>query len=742
MPPESAFFATESGGAAAPDPAVPRTWIVALACTVASAAVFAPALAGPFLFDDELLIASNRAVHGFDGWQSWFTHDFWDLGLGATQTVERLRYYRPLVTASYALDWALGGGSPVLFHATNLALHAVVAGLCFFTLRRWCREPIAALMATLVFALHPTKAESVAWIAGRPDVLMVLGMLLATTGVALRLRGRRAGIGLEVFGTCVAYLSKEHAVALPLLAALEGWAMAGRPAPAAKWFTWRHPVVAAALPQAMVAGAYVVLRTVWFPIRQVEIHGLSSAEHLALVMETFGRYAELVLWPGDLSLTRAALRTTADGPVLSAGYVALGSAALVGLGVIAVAWRRSRPHLAVGAAFVLLTLLPVSNLVYSGFFALTSPRLLYLPLFGLAVALAIGLSVARRRTLALAATGVVIALLATRSFVRAEDFTSGVRFWDYELSHNPDVPVALHGAVQIDLASDHPRTALIRLGCAHAAAARSFSHTGEAGAFLLTALRILAETTPDVDTAGLMKQRAFLRALLRGNPDPAVLSLPQAQFELAQQSKAAQVIRRKSFRVALILADIESRLGNETDCVGAAGAAVASCPGCLDVAGQAAVLAARVGDFEQAFAWQAVAEAQPSMRLKRQRESLELARRLRRRAASAPPRLAAQLMAQCYWTLGAWGRASAALRPYQRAIEAAGPTPVIDYARIAYRAGDHKTARRLLERHVPEQAHTLLDEWTAATAHAPGDGVVPAGWDPAKGCYWGPLEGG
>jgi hypothetical protein len=218
-----------------------------------------------------------------------------------------------------------------------------------------------------------------------------------------------------------------------------------------------------------------------------------------------------------------------------------------------------------------------------------------------------------------------------------------------------------------------------------------------------------------------------------------VLSLPQAHFELAQEGKAAQVMRRKSFRVALLLADIESRLGSEADCVGAAGAAVASCPGCLDVAGQAAVLAARVGDFEQAFAWQAVAEAHPSTRLKRQRESLELAHGLRRRAASAPPRLSAQLMARYYWSLGVWGRAYAALRPYQRAIEAAGPTPVTEYARIAQRAGDQKTAQRLLERHVPEQAHALLDEWTADTAHAPGDGTVPEGWSPAQGCYWGPL---
>jgi hypothetical protein len=718
------------------DAAAPRGWILALACAVISAAVFAPALGGDFIFDDVLLIPTNRYIHSVEWIGRWFSHDFWDLDLAATQVQERLQYYRPLITASYAIDWSIGGGSPALFHATNLALQAAVAWLCFETLQRWSGSRVAAALATLVFTLHPTKAESVAWIAGRPDVVVMLAMLLAVSGIAMRLRGRRAGIVLEAAGTTLAYLAKEHAVVLPLLAAVEGWVVASRPALSWGLIKKGSPVMRAALPQALVAMAYVGARALWFPVRRVEIRGLDALEHVALVLETLGRYFELIVWPADLSLNRAALRSTANGPELSVVYSVLGALILLAAGLAIVRTRRRHPHVAIGTAFVVATLIPVSNVVYSGFFALVSPRLLYVPTFGVAVALAIGLaSSASRRVHGAVLTGLLALGLGARSWVRAGDFASPVRFWDYEASHCPDAPIALEGAIRMDRAADRPRSALRRASCAHAAANRSFSHTGDAGAFAQTGLELLLELSPDAPPDALEQQRRFIANVLSPHPGPAAIASREARFVYDPETKAGKRLREHVGELGLLLAKVESRLGNDAHAVRAAEAALADCGDCVDRIAQAALIAARAGDFDRAFAW---LDRVPDP-LANQRQLIAMARDVRQRAARAPLQISAQLMAQFYWTLGAWGRAYREMQPYQREIEAAGPRAVVEYSRLAFRAGDHATARRLLERGLPGQADALLQDWRADEAHSQGDGEVPPTWNPDAGCYWGSL---
>jgi hypothetical protein len=714
-----------------------RPWLLALLCAALAALAFAPALGGDWIRDDGPLISDNRYVQGFGWWTRWFTHDLWDVDHYMAQRLDRVSYWRPLISASYALDWMLGGGSPVIFHATNLLWHALVGLLCFFTLRRWCGSGLGALAGTLIFVLHPTKAESVAWITGRTDIAVTVALLLATTGIGLRLRGRRCGLALEVAGTALAYMVKEQAVVLPLVAAIEGWVAAGRPALTRDLARLRSPVLRAALPHVAVACAYLAFRMLALPLRRFEVSGLSLATHAGLVLETIGRYVWTAVWPADLSMDWSAIRSTTEGLVVGYRYAALGLAALVGSIWAVLGWRRRRPELSVALAFTLLCLVPVSNVVWGGFVTLTAHRFWYLPMLGIALAVASAVTRARRSRVALGVACAAALALGARTMVRSADFSAYERFWDYELEQNPDVPVALKYAVERDLREGRARTALRRAACAHAVATRFSSHTGEAGTFILTASEILSGLTPDAQHAELEAVHRFARAVLEGRPDPAVLRTRELQLVVPQDGKAALELRKRAPHLELLLADIDSRLQRDAQVLACAGRAVAGCPRCPRVLGKAALVAARAGRFEQAERWQRMAEAMlGAQTLRAQRQSIEAAQGLAAQAAAAPERFAARLQAQRHALLGAWGRAYAELRPHREEIEQAGAAPALQYAKLAYRAGEFGVARALLQRHLPGRKAELVAEWAKAAGWDDAGRSPPPGWSPEQGCAW------
>jgi tetratricopeptide (TPR) repeat protein len=132
-------------------------------------------------------------------------------------------YYRPLVTASYALDARWSGVDPAGYHATNVALYACAAWLVFALLRAFSMPAVVAMAGALAFAVHPALADAVAWIPGRNDALVavfalaawVLAMPPEPSGPSPRWPPGRVAACLGF--TVLAALTKETAYALPLV---------------------------------------------------------------------------------------------------------------------------------------------------------------------------------------------------------------------------------------------------------------------------------------------------------------------------------------------------------------------------------------------------------------------------------------------------------------------------------------------------------------------------------------------
>jgi len=219
--------------APAPAPA-PRRWIssfvVPAALALTTFIVFLPALKAGFVnWDDDTNFLANPNYRG----------------LGANQlqwmfTTFLMGHYIPFTWMTFGLDYVVWGMNPLGYHFTNILLHAANAVLFYFIALRLLRlnvtgrpgdefwPPIlGGAFATLLFAIHPLRAESVAWITERRDILSGL-FCLATIASYLQYCGvpdrqtRRTRNAPEWYWAslgffALALLSKSMAMTLPVI---------------------------------------------------------------------------------------------------------------------------------------------------------------------------------------------------------------------------------------------------------------------------------------------------------------------------------------------------------------------------------------------------------------------------------------------------------------------------------------------------------------------------------------------
>jgi hypothetical protein len=106
-------------------------------------------------------------------------------GIGRAFTYGQIGHWHPLTWISHMLDAQLFGAGPAGPHLTNVILHAANAVLLFLLLRRMTGILWPSAFVAAVFAIHPLRVESVAWVAERKDVLSGLFFML-TLGAYVR----------------------------------------------------------------------------------------------------------------------------------------------------------------------------------------------------------------------------------------------------------------------------------------------------------------------------------------------------------------------------------------------------------------------------------------------------------------------------------------------------------------------------------------------------------------------------
>ncbi|HEY6853905.1 MAG TPA: hypothetical protein VI139_06640 [Gemmatimonadales bacterium] len=401
-----------------------RLYAAVAACAVV---VYIGALWNRFVFDDVYIVGLNGLVHQPSGIWRAFAQPYWPPNLSGT-------LYRPLTVATYALDWIVG--KPWWFHLVNILWHAGASVAVAALARRWSGTA-AALVAGLIFAVHPVHVEAVANVVGRNELMAALFTVLAVYAALVR-----QSIGWTAVAMAAGILSKENAAVAPGLIVL-GWLVGLAPIPP------RRRLVA-------FGATWGVLAIVYATVRWAVLHPYAGVPALApafldqspvtvrlTAVAAFTDLVRLLLFPLHLSADYSPNDRTVVTTMLDSRFLlGLLCFALWG-GLLALAWRRGRRVEAFGIGWIGLAYLPVANLLFPHA-VVVAERLLYLPSAGLALAAGAALAPLPPRRLAVVLSTIVVAG-GVRSAVRVpvwrdnsaaavsllKDAPDSYRTWDY-----------------------------------------------------------------------------------------------------------------------------------------------------------------------------------------------------------------------------------------------------------------------------------------------------------------------
>jgi protein O-mannosyl-transferase len=381
--------------------AAPTAWLLLVTLVLATMALYWPATRCDFVnLDDGLHVTSVVQVQrglSLDGIKWAFLNPVAD-------------NWHPLTVLSHMLVCQIFGLNPWGHHLANLLLHALNAGLVFVLLQRMTGASWRSLLVAALFALHPLRVESVAWVTERKDVLSGFFGLLALMAYAryVEVRSLKSKVQslksvvrglspifhppssifylLSLFFLALGLMSKPMLVTWPFVMLLLDYWPLGR-------------MQNGQTSETQHASRNTLLRLVWEKVPffvlavlegvvtfAVQKHAgvLAAGENLPLgarsgnALISYGRYLEKMFWPRDLVVLYPHPGHWPLATLLLAGGV------MVGISVLVWAQRRRFPFLLVGWLWYCGTLVPVSQLIQTGGHAMAD-RWTYLPSLGVLI---------------------------------------------------------------------------------------------------------------------------------------------------------------------------------------------------------------------------------------------------------------------------------------------------------------------------------------------------------------------
>ena len=381
-------------------------------------------------------------------------------------TSRRTGSYYPIRSLTYAIDYHLWGLDPRGFKSTNALVHVANVLLVFWLVRRlfglhtavqasprvWWNASVATLCAG-IFAVHPVVVEPVTWVAGREELLMTLGALgcLHFHLTARRLEGNsppsrrvlccRAGAAFCCLAAC---LSNAVGAVIPLL--ITAWDLLTPPRPG-----WRK-IVRGTSALWVIGLVTIAIKKSGYSPATTDLPRFLSGQWAGTVLNVYWLNLKTLFCPTELAIHYDWPGSEGDlGRGVLLGGLAVGvTLVLLGLTGLA-AWKLRRGTLVlVGLVWFVVAAAPTSQIMPHHI--VRADRFLYLPLVGLAVAMAIGLrplgnaskqTAMRVATIAAGLFGLF--LLGTLSARQVETWRDPLSVWENCLRVDPHNAFAHNG---------------------------------------------------------------------------------------------------------------------------------------------------------------------------------------------------------------------------------------------------------------------------------------------------------
>ncbi len=337
----------------------------------------------------------------------------------------------PLTNISHMIEAQFYGTNAGGYHLTNVLLHAIAAILLFVVLREMTAAIWPSAFVAALFAIHPLRVESVAWVVERKDVLS--GVFFMLTLLAYGRYARNPSLGrymaMSILFAC-GLMSKQILVTVPfVLLLLDYWPLRrGR-----MFLAEKIPLLV------LSAGASVIA---FF----TQTHGTGALQRLSLTsrignaLVSYVIYIWQMVWP-----VRLAVFYPHPGDRLALWEMALAFVFLIAITVAAFVVRKKYPYVAVGWLWYLSILAPVIGLIQINLQG-HADRYTYLPQIGLYIAITWGIvdlakSFRYRAQILGAAAAVVITALMFVARIQVTHWRDTESLWNHALAvtENNDV---------------------------------------------------------------------------------------------------------------------------------------------------------------------------------------------------------------------------------------------------------------------------------------------------------------
>ena len=420
--------------------------VLPLVIALVTCAAYLPALGAGFVtWDDDYNFLSNPHYRGL-GWSqlAWMLTTAWS------------GHWTPLTWFTLSLDWTLWGMRPFGYHLTSLLLHAANGVVFFAAAERLLARALpggsgagiraGAMVAALLFAIHPLRAESVVWVTERRDVLSGLFYLLTVLtylrAADAELVERRRWLTLSVAAFVLAMMSKAIVVSLPLvLLVLDVYPLRRLPTRWPELTTSRvRPVLLEKIPYVLVAlaGGLTAVR--------LATSFTTAAEYPWWAHPgVFGYDLVFYLWktavPYGLSpLYELPHRWDSLDPRLVIGVLLP-----VVVTIVLFVWRRHWPAALPVWGVYIVTLVPVGGLAVHNGPQIAADRYTYLACLGIALLAGGGIALVQRaeclapalRRFVAASTVTALAGLAVLSWHQSEAWRDSLSLWEHAVAVDP-----------------------------------------------------------------------------------------------------------------------------------------------------------------------------------------------------------------------------------------------------------------------------------------------------------------